>query len=243
MTQKALFWLALPAWMLFAVNAEELHPAPAWKSSIYGGFSSRSGNTDEQSYSYGGEFEKKNGSAYRYKLKVDGKYRKTDNEVSDSKAEGSGEMRRLFSERGFFSGSLAALHDDLKNLTYRTKLGPGIGHYFVETDPLTADISTGLLHVHEKTADDSADYLAWRLSHWFDWHITETLRWWIGNELFVNTSDSSDWLILSRIGIDSKINGHFSLILALVNEYDNRPDAQDIEKNDFEVSAGLRYTF
>jgi putative salt-induced outer membrane protein YdiY len=227
------------------VSAEDVSQQPVrdWKTSVYGGFDYATGNTEEKAYIYGGEFEKRNDAVYRYKLKADGKYRETDGTVSDSKAEASGEMRRMLNDRWFVSGTLSALHDDLKDISYRVKVGPGLGRYFTDSEALTADVSTGLLYVREKTPDGESGYLAWRLSQWFDWRATDSLRWWFGTELFVDTSDTADWLLTFKTGIDNKINSHFSLILVVVNEYDSRPEDDNIKQNDFEVSAGLRYTF
>lgn len=245
MFRKKGFCLTVLTVLAVWVSAEEVLQPPVrdWKADVYGGFDYSSGNTKEKAYKYGGEFEKKNGSGYRYMLKVDGAYRETAGAVSDSKAEASGEMRRMLNDRWFASGTLSALHDDLKDISYRAKIGPGFGRYFVNSEELTANISTGMLYVHEKTSDKESDYLAWRLSQQFNWQATETLRWWFGTELFVDTSDAADYLLTFKAGVDNKINSHFCLITTVENEYDSRPESDNIKQNDFEVSVGLRYTF
>lgn len=219
--------------------------APAtnnWKVTVYGSFAAKSGNANEKSYKYGGEFEKKADKVYRYKLKLDGKYGRTEDQLTDSKAEASGEMRRMFDERWFAYGTLAALHDDLKDLSYRAKSGPGLGYYFVDTDELVADLSSGPLYVQEKNSAGSSGYLAWRVAQWFDWNITKTFRWWISTEAVMNPSDAASYTVAFKTGVDSKINNYLSLIVVIEDDYDSMPErAGNIEKNDFEISTGLRY--
>ena len=215
-----------------------------WMSSIYGGFTARSGNTVSSSYNYGGEFEKREGKLYRYKLKGDGRYSKTEEQISESKAELSGEMRRLTSEHWFVSGRLSALHDDIKELSYRTKAGPGIGRYLVDLKTLTADVNTGLLYVREKASGEESDYVAWRLSQRVDWQMTETFKCWIETEYVMDVADPASYQIAFKSGVDSKINNHLSLIVVIEDDYDNMPDQVDkIKRNDLEVSTGLRYHF
>ncbi len=237
--RRVWLWMVLlsSAGMLFADTSRD------WDASVYAGVTDQSGNTREESYRYGAEFEKKNGRANRYYLKGDGRYRKTDDVISESKAEVEGEMRRMLGERLFASGTLAVIHDDAKEISYRARIGPGIGYYLVDQEALTADVSTGVLYVREQAAGLSEDYLAWRLSQWFDRRFSDRLRGWFGTEWFVNTGDAADWLLIFRAGVESKINSHFSLILVAENEYDHQPENENLKENDFEFSAGLRYTF
>ena len=237
-----------------ATNTVLLAPAPSvmstaaatnsWKVTVYGSFAAKSGNTVEKSYKYGGEFAKKDDKVYRYKLKVDGKYGQTEKQVTDSKAEASGEMRRMLEERWFAYGTLSALHDDIKNLSYRVKAGPGLGYYFADTDALIADVSSGPLYVLEKTPDGDSGYLAWRLAQWFDWKITDTFRWWISTEAVLEAADIAAYTLAFKTGVDSKLNENLSLIVVLEDDYDSAPEkAGNIKKNDMEVSTGLRYHF
>lgn len=228
-------------------NAVTVVTAPAtnnWQASIYGGFTAKSGNTTSSSYNYGGEFEKKNSELYRYKLTLDGRYSKTDNQISESKAQLSGEMRRMFTERWFVSGRLSAMHDDLKDLSYRAKAGPGIGRYLVDSKTLKADLSTGLLYVREKSAGEASGYVAWRLSQRIDWQITETFKAWAETEYFMDVADSAIYQITFKSGVDSRINRHLSLVVSVEDDYDSLPDqVTKIEKNDLEIHTGLRYHF
>ena len=214
-----------------------------WKSSLYGGFAAQSGNAVTRSYNYGGEFSR-DGKVYRGKLKLDGKYGKTEDQVTASKSEAAGEMRRMLAGRWFAYGVLSALHDDLKVLSYRIKTGPGLGYYFVDSKELTADVSSGPLYVQEKTSDGSSGYLAWRVAQGIDWHISSTFRWWILTEANVDTADTTAYTIVCKTGVESKINGSVSLLVVIGDDYDSRPETREkIKKNDFEVSTGLRYTF
>lgn len=213
-----------------------------WKMTVYGSFAAKSGNANEKAYKYGGEFDKKADKVYRYKLKLDGEYGKTEEQLTDSNAEASGEMRRMFDERWFSYGTLSALHDDLKDLSYRAKTGPGLGYYFIDTDALIADLSSGPLYVQEKSSGGKSGYLAWRFAQWFDWNLTETFRWWASTEAVMETADLAAYIVAFKTGVDSKISEHLSLIVVIEDDWDSMPEkAGNIKKNDFEISTGLRY--
>ncbi len=212
-----------------------------WKASVYGSFAAKSGNTTASSYNYGGEFSQ-DGKIYRGKLKVDGSYSEAGKQITTSQSEASGELRRMLNEHWFAYGTLSALHDEIKDLSYRVKTGPGLGYYFVDSKELTADIGSGPLYVEEKKAGIANGYLAWRLAQGISWQITDMLRWWVLTEGDVDTTDFTAYIIAFKTGIENKINSNLSLIVVLKDDYDSQPeDAGKIEKNDLEISTGLRY--
>lgn len=214
-----------------------------WQLSIYGGFATRSGNATSSSYKYGGEFSR-HGKIYRSRLKLDGSYNEAEDEVTESQVEASGELRRMLNKRWFAYGTGAALHDEIKDLSYRVKVGPGLGYYLVDSKELTADISSGPLYVHEKKEDVTSDYLAWRFAQGVNWQITETFRFWVSTEADVDTTDTSAYVIAFKAGIENKINSNLSLMVVLKDDYDSHPEnSGKIEKNDLEISTGLRYAF
>jgi hypothetical protein len=54
----------------------------------------------------------------------------------------------------------------------------------------------------------------------------------------------SDYEISLHAGCESKISDHLSLVVEIENEYDNMPDEEGfIEKNDLEITTGIRYRF
>ena len=219
-------------------------PTPKnWKGSVYGGFAAKSGNTTSSSYNYGGEFSR-DGKVYRGKLKLDGSYSQAEQQVTVSKSEASGEMRRMLDEHWFAYGILSALHDEIKDLSYRTKTGPGMGYYFFDSKELTMDVSSGPLYVQEKKAGQASGYLAWRVAQGVAWQITDTFRWWESVEADIDTTDTAAYVLAFKTGIESKINSNLSLIFTVKDDYDSRPEASGkIKKNDMEVSTGLRYAF
>ncbi|NOU35566.1 MAG: DUF481 domain-containing protein [Kiritimatiellaceae bacterium] len=214
-----------------------------WKASIYGGFSAQSGNKTSSSYNYGGDYSRQ-GKIYRGKLKLDGKYSKSEDEVTVSKTEASGEMRRMLDERWFAYGLLSALNDGLKDLDYRVKTGPGLGYYFSDTKDLTSDISSGPLYVSEQKSGTRSGYLAWRFAQGLSWQITDTFRWWTSMELDMNATEVASYLAVFRTGVDTKISGNLSLLIIFEDDYDSQPESKgNIEKNDASINTGLRYKF
>ncbi|MFA5688863.1 MAG: DUF481 domain-containing protein [Kiritimatiellales bacterium] len=214
-----------------------------WNANLYGGFTMKNGNTDEDSFRYGGVFEYKNETLYRCMTRFDGRYRKTNDKRSEAKNEAAAELRRLITEKWFASATMNVQHDDMRDIRYRIQGGPGVGHYFFDTKELGLDISTGVVYFHEKRELESENSVDWRIAHRLTWKITENLDCWFNSEFLQNLDESRDFRMTVRAGINNKINRHFSLTLTMLNEYDNDPDSDDIEKNDFELSAGIRYTF
>lgn len=227
---------------LFA--AETPVPERDWTADLYGGFSLKRGNVEESSYRYSGDYEKKYGTLYSYRLSAYGRYMERYKTVRESKAQLLGEMRRMISERWFFSGEISAENDEIKNLTLRLKVGPGIGYYLVNSKTLKADIGTGFLYTHERPSEGDSDYLAWQVSQRVDWQMTESFKIWMGTRAFVSTKWAEDYEVALRAGAESKINGNLSLVVELENEYDNMPDEEEaIRRNDLELTTGLRYHF
>ena len=214
-----------------------------WKTSVFGAFSARSGNTTSSSYNYGGESTRQ-GEVYRGTLKANGSYSETEKQVTSSQAEAAGELRRMLDKHWFAYGVLSALHDEIKDVSYRVKTGPGLGYYFIDTKELKSDVSSGPLFVQEKKAGNASGYLAWRFAQGLDWQINERFRWWVSSEVDVDTTDTSAYIIAFKTGIESKINSSLSLLVMVKDDYDSKPEAAGrIEKNDVELSTGVRYAF
>ncbi|MFA7257401.1 MAG: DUF481 domain-containing protein, partial [Kiritimatiellales bacterium] len=83
---------------------------------------------------------------------------------------------------------------------------------------------------------------AGRLSQRLDWQMTETFNCWVGTEFFMDVADLENYQITFKSGVESRINSHLSLIVAVEDDYDSLPDQiNKIEKNDLEIRTGLRY--
>jgi putative salt-induced outer membrane protein YdiY len=213
-----------------------------WKASLYGGFSASRGNTTQSAYRYGGQFEKKNGTEYNYKLEGDGRYTHNAVKTTVSKVELTGEMRRLLEDRWFISGRLAALHNDISEIAYQVKTGPGFGRYLADSDALRADVSTGFLYIRENESDEISNYVAWRLSQRLEWQVTQSVKLWTETEFLMSTVDLANYQLTCEAGLENKINHHMSLTVTVQNEYNNQTE-DDVEKNDFEIDTGLKYSF
>lgn len=232
----------VPAPELAAAAPEKKAPPRDWKVSAYGGLSVKSGNSSEVSYNYGGEYERKNGSLYRYRLKADGRYSQAEEQVTTSKAEVSGEMRRRVSERWFVSGRMALLHDDIRKIDYRSRTGPGIGLYLADSKTMQADVSTGLHYVREESANEESGYVAWSLSQRLDWQMTQTIKLWTETDFYLSLMETAHYQVTFRSGLENKLSDHLSLVIGLMDDFDSLPERNgNIQKNDVEISTSLRY--
>ena len=150
----------------------------------------------------------------------------------------------MLDKHWFAYGTLSALNDEIKDLSYRVKTGPGMGYYFVDSKELTADVSSGPLYVREKKAGMAGGYLAWRIAQGIDWQITDAFRWWVSTEADIDTTDTAAYVAAFKTGIENKINNNLSLLVVVKADYDSQPEVSGkIEKSDMEISTGIRYTF
>ncbi len=223
--------------------AEEEPVVVDWNAYVYAGLAVSRGNTTKDAYNYGGAFSRKLSDRSRCFVRVDGRYSKMEDYVSESKTEVEGEVQRVLSGKWFVSGVLSFRHDDLKEIRYRTKLGPGIGYYLVDTDEMTADVGMGLVYDHEKTEMDTSNFIAWRVSQHFTWKLTDTLDFWSNGEFLMSTRNASDFTATIRVGLNTRLSKHLGLVVTVEDVYDNLLDGSPVAKNDFQLSTALRYTF
>jgi putative salt-induced outer membrane protein len=229
-----------------AEPSAEVKPASSprsWKASVHAGFSVQSGNVNSKAYNGGVDFSRR-GRLYRSNLRADGSYGQLEGQTTVAKSEALGEVRRMFNESWFSYGVLSAQHDDLKDLSYRVKAGPGIGYYFIDTEELSADVSSGPLLVRERTTEAQSGYIAWRFAQGLNWQITKTFRWSASTEVVMDSTEAVAYTVAFKTGVETKINEALSLLITAEDDYDSHPDGgENVEKNDFEISTGVRYRF
>lgn len=238
-------WMGyLVAGLLLSMTAwagEETAPRD-WRADLYAGFSARRGNTTEDAYQYGGSYDKKNSTLYRYLLRLDGRYRQTNDRRTESRTEVSAEIRRMLDERWFVAGKSSMLYDELRDLRPRVRVGPLLGRYLADCEKLTADVSTGPLYVYERTSADTEHSLAWRVEQNVRLKMTETLDLWSAAHADMDVQEPRDYNLTVRAGMDVKINSRLKLTVMVKNEYENQPQGgPTVKKNDFEISTGLRF--
>ncbi len=214
------------------------------KSKVGLGAALRSGNTEKSLYTVNATHE-------RYSRENDwissfyGEYGTTESVQTEGLARAKSEYRARFQDKLFF-GSLfgSGLHDSIRRIQLRVKLGPNIGYYFTNTPKMKLDATVGLNATHERTTADMSTYGAYRLAARFNWDFSDRSSTYASVELNSNLEDATnDYNSLFIAGLKSGLAGALSLYLELRDDFDNMPDVAGSKKNDLLVTVGLACDF
>lgn len=212
-----------------------------WKSSVSLGATYKDGNTEKSLYTMnlkGDRFGPHNdwiNSLY-------GEYGKTEGSQTEGNLRGQSDYRHKFMGSNLFGGIFGEVyHDAIKDISYRAKLGPNVGYYFINRDTMKLDASIGVNYVEERVAGDDRDYAEWRAAANYLWEITETSSYYLNVEYSANLEDANDGNGLLVTGLKSRIHEKLSMFVELRDEYDNLPDTPTTEHNDVTLLAGLTY--
>ncbi|VGO11566.1 hypothetical protein PDESU_00111 [Pontiella desulfatans] len=164
---------------------------------------------------------------------------------TEGQVRAQGEYRHKFGDSKFFAGIFAeGLHDSIKSIRFRGKVGPNIGYYFIDTDNMKLDASFGLNYVYERTAAGERTFGEYRAAGNYLWNITEKSSYYLNIEYTANMDDTgNDNGGLLVTGIRSQVYEELSLFAELRDEYDNLIDDQVVKHNDITLMAGLSYDF
>ena len=214
-----------------------------WKSSLALGATYKEGNTDKSLFTgtlKGDRFAPKSdwiNSLYS-------EYGKTEGDQTEGQVRGQSDYRYKFGGRDFFAGAFAeAYHDTIKQIRVRVKGGPDLGYYFINKETMKLDATIGVNAVYERTSAGEETFGEVRAAANYLWNITEKSSYYFNMEYNANIEDTDDGNGLLVTGLKSAIKESLSLFIELRDDYDNRPDAVDIEHNDITIIAGLAYDF
>lgn len=169
----------------------------------------------------------------------------TSKEQTEGQVRGQSEYRFKFGDSKMFAGAyVVGLHDAIKRIRFRGKLGPSIGYYFIDEDDMKLDATFGLNYVYERTASNERTYGEYRAALNYLWKITDRASYYLNLEYNANMeevdTDNSGLLVT---GVRSQVFESLSMFVELRDEYDNLPDSGVAEHNDITVLAGLSYDF
>lgn len=169
----------------------------------------------------------------------------TSKSQTEGQIRGQSEYRHKFGDSKFFGGAyLVGLHDAIKNIRFRGKVGPSIGYYFIDEDNMKLDATFGLNYVYERTAADERTFGEYRAALNYLWKITDRSSYYLNLEYNANMekvdTDNNGLLVT---GVRSQVYETLSMFVELRDEYDNLPDAGVAEHNDITLLAGLSYDF
>ncbi len=215
-------------------------PEPGWRTSVGLGFAHTTGNTDTQNLNL--TFDVVHDPKTRNVFRADGLWirNKTDGELNADRAAVGVRNEYTLSGRTFAFVELGYQQDAFKELDYLVTPLVGIGHHLVDSDSvrLTVDgaVGGGFERLFEQDATSDGTF-----------KVGQRLRWQISKSATLVQSawglwkfaDTSDSYYHFDVSLSSSVTGKIDIQLSLVDDYKNKPAAEDLEKNDLALLVNL----
>ena len=225
-----------------AINPPE-EPPIKFNGRINVGLNKASGNTDLENAHIDAEFLARTVS---HRVTLGGTYNRAseDNRKTEDNAMGRLKHDYFLTRELYWYLNGMAERDELKEISLRTTLGPGLGYQFFEGERMNLSIETGPSYVttnYDHGGKD--DSLSGRWAVRFDRFFFETLfQYYFTNEGYISSSDTSDVFMFTRTGLRFPIRGGLFLNAGFEWDWDNTP-AEDADKSDYRYILSIGYGF
>ena len=147
--------------------------------------------------------------------------------------------RRLYS---FYQESIE--HDEIEKLNVRSISSSGIGYRFLDTESLKYKSEAGPSFTYERFRDDIIQSSpGMRIGNSLDWQILPSTLFYFKIDFLPVPEDLVDWRLESDMGLRHKLTKSLSLNLNWINQYDNKPSAKNVNKNDATILSTIGYNF
>lgn len=232
---------------------EEVKKSPELSVTIGGTIND--GNTEDETASLAVDFADVVAGC-EYKLGANGNITRVATETVTENEDGSvttskdkkttaknGEIKgkMLFPLEGRLSAYLdaGAFADEIADVDYRIKVGPGLAYDFVKTESLVFAVELGVSPMWEKIAGECEYYTAARVAERLEYVFAGGAKVWESFEYLPALNDSEKYFINSEVGVESPLNDTLSLRVVAKDSYNSIP-AAGCEKNDLSITAGIR---
>lgn len=236
---------------LFAqVAAPPADPAPEanaaskdWSTKLTAGFSTKSGNTESDSYT--GRIEAgKTIDRTIINAMLEGNYAEAETVGADGTAEsqqteGSAKANANVKQRfdGFYlyADELAA-HDSIADIKLRNVASKGAGTFLADTDAFKFSVDAGVAHVYEDVRDADDEYFALRFGERIDYKVNDAVGVWEKLEVTPEAADFGNTLVAFEAGIESALTKTLAFGVTLKVDHDSEP-AEGVERTDTVLGA------
>ena len=154
------------------------------------------------------------------------------------------EYRLRFKNENYFGSIFTqGTHDVIRGIHYRFQLGPNIGYYFLNSEKIKMDLSSGLNATYERV-NNKKSYAALRISARMNYKLNLKSETYANIEINNDLSDfKNNFNGLFIIGLKSNILNSISIYSEIRNDYDNSPTKINTDKNEFLLTMGFAYDF
>ncbi len=148
-------------------------------------------------------------------------------------------QRRLYS---FYQESVE--HDEIEKLNLRSITSSGCGYRFIEREKLKYKSEIGPSFTYERFRDDIHQTSpGLRIGNSLDWQILPSTLFYFKADFLPVPEDFADWRLESDMGLRHNLTKYLSLNFNWINQYDNRPSAENVSKNDATILSTIGYNF
>ena len=217
--------------------------APGWATKLTAGFSTKSGNTESDSYSGRVESGTTIGKTILAML-LEGNYAEnetTDAEgvTKDEQTEGSAKFNANVKQRfdGFYLyADELATHDSIADIKLRNVASTGAGTFLADTDAFKFSVDAGVAHVYEDVRDADDEYFALRFGERIDYKVNDAVGVWEKLEVTPEAADFGNTLVAFEAGIESALTKTLAFGVTLKVDHDSEP-AEGVERTDTVLGA------
>lgn len=133
---------------------------------------------------------------------------------------------RELTEKAFLNYLVSYGEDKFSGFDYQFNTGPGIRYKLFKTDEHKLDLRSNILYSRDKLDDGTTnEYASFLAGFQYKWNILKNLAFTQNAFYKVAVDESSNYFIMSKTAIESKINSTFSLGMSYKVDYKNQPPA------------------
>jgi putative salt-induced outer membrane protein YdiY len=217
-----------------------------WDGTVSLGTKIERGNTDESDFSADVTATRKVPREELYfRLHYD--YGEKEGETDTEEAYGTAKLKVFQTDRRYLFGVFFTEYDKFKDLENRTSFYVGPGYLFIDKEKtrLLGEIGVGIVSEFTKTetgTERNFDGSLWLHAEWIQ-QLHEKVDLTTAVTLFPTIGDFEDFRVRLESSLRSPLRDRWFLKLSLLDEYDNKPEGVDIERNDLSLITSLEYNF
>ncbi|MFC5051194.1 YdiY family protein [Rubritalea spongiae] len=213
----------------------------SWESSVDFGLNLSKGNTDSLLVRGGIQTEKKEDKD-AYFASLGYSYGEEDSATNQDEIVGKASWRRTLTGKNFFGVLLDGRSDQFADLDYRFSLNFTYGYYWIDTEETFFSTEVGLGVTTEDKGRGNDTYMNGLFVQRFEHKFNESAKLFESFSISPRLDDFSDYHLEFQAGLETKITETMAFKVSLENRYESKP-ADDKEKNDLKLVAGVSYKF
>jgi len=214
-----------------------------WKGNIDAGLRVRTGNNDVFATTTKMSISRE-GPINTFLFNSLLQYEVQDGEKNTDEQRGSFKYERRMKKKLYVFLQESLEHDDIEKLNLRSITSSGAGYRFIESKTINYKSEIGSSLTYERFRDNvTKKNLGVRIGNYFEWQFSELTYFYFKVDYLPNLEDREDWRLESDTGIRHKINKHLSWNFSWVNDYDSKPQGEDVKNNDATLLSSIGYNF